>query len=176
MLVQCIVRKDIEQQSDHFPIATILQLQTAKQEAVPRRVWKKLDTRALAQALKESRVFEPDQNLRTKAELDSKVAQIHKAYQQAIDKAVPWAKPSQFAESFWTPECTEAVHYARQLRRTRPDSQEYREAVKHKRKVVRTAKTLSFRTKIHEATEDTKGIWRLAKWARTRGHILVPIP
>jgi len=89
---------------------------------------------------------------------------------------VPWAKPSQFAESFWTPECTEAVHYARQLRRTRPDSQEYREAVKHKRKVVRTAKTLSFRTKIHEATEDTKGIWRLAKWARTRGHIPAPIP
>ena len=38
MLVQCIVRKDIEQQSDHFPIATILQLQTAKQEVVPRRV------------------------------------------------------------------------------------------------------------------------------------------
>ena len=48
--------------------------------------------------------------------------------------------------------------------------------MKHKRKVVRTAKTLSFRTKIHEATEDTKGIWRLAKWARTRGHIPAPIP
>ena len=35
--------------------------------------------------------------------------------------------------------------------------------IQSKRKIVRTAKTLFFHTKIHEATEDTKGIWRLAK-------------
>ena len=115
------------------------------------------------QSLRDSRAFNTDQELRTKEDLDQKVAQIHAAYLQAIDIAVPWSTPSQFAEPFWTPECTEAVHYARQLRNTQPGSQEYRNAVQSKRKIVRTAKTLFFRTKIHEATEDTKGIWRLAK-------------
>src|SRR6266487_1374936 len=82
-----------------------------------------------------------------------------------------WSYPSQFAKPFWTPECTEAVHYARQLRNTQPGSQEYRNAVQSKHKIVQTTKTLFFCTKIHKATEDTKGIWRLAKWACTKGNI-----
>ena len=176
MVLKCIVQHDLDQHSDHYPIATMIQLQVAKQETTKRRAWKKLDTSILMQSLRDSGVFNPDQDLRTNEDLDRKVAQIHTAYLQAIDKSVPWTKPSKFANSFWTPECTEAVHYARQLRNTRPGSQEYKNAVQTKRKVVRTTKTLYFRSKIHEATEDAKGIWRLAKWARTKSHIPPPIP
>ena len=163
MTLKCIVQHDLDQHSNHYPIATTLQLQVAKQETTKRRAWKKLDSNKLIQSLRDSKVFNTNQELRTKEELDQKVVQIHTAYLQAIDIAVPWSHLSQFAEPFWTPECTEAVHYAQQLQNTQPGLQEYRNAVQSKRKIIQTTKTLFFHTKIHEATEDTKGIWRLAK-------------
>src|SRR6266487_4301601 len=171
-----VVQHDLDQHSDYYPIATTLQLQVAKQEITKQRAWKKLDSNKLIQSLRDSKVFNTNQKLRTKEDLDQKVAQMHTAYLQAIDIAVPWSYPSQFAEPFWTPECTEVVYYTQQLRNTQPGSQEYRNAVQSKRKIVRTAKTLFFCTKIHEATEDTKGIWRLAKWACTKGYMPTLVP
>ena len=88
MVLKCIVRHDLDQHSDHYPIATTIQLQVAKQGAAKRRVWKRLDTSILTQSLKDSGVFNPNQDLRTNEDLDRKVAQIHTAYLQAIDVLV----------------------------------------------------------------------------------------
>ncbi len=67
----------------------MIQLQVAKQETTKQRAWKKLDTSILMQSLRDSGVFNPDQDLHTNEDLDRKVAQIHTAYLQAIDKSVP---------------------------------------------------------------------------------------
>ena len=100
MVLKCIVQHDLDQHSDHYPIATMIQLQVAKQETTKQRAWKKLDTSILMQSLRDSGVFNPNQDLRTNKDLDRKVAQIHTAYLQAIDKSVPWTNPSKFANSF----------------------------------------------------------------------------
>ena len=88
-MLKCIVQYDLDQHSDYYPIATIIQLQVAKQETTKQRAWKKLDTSILMQSLRDSRVFNPDQDLCTNEDLNRKVAQIHIAYHQAIDKLVP---------------------------------------------------------------------------------------
>src|SRR6266487_360763 len=89
MTLKCIVQHDLDQHSDHYPIATTLQLQVAKQETTKRRAWKKLDSNKLIQSLRDSKAFNTNQELRTKEDLDQKVAQMHAAYLQAINIAVP---------------------------------------------------------------------------------------
>ena len=101
---------------------------------------------------------------------------IIKTYQEAIDKSVPWARPSEYARSWWSDECAEAIKRAGRSRREAPDTEEYRELVKEKKRVVRTAKTIHNRRMVHEASITNNGIWKLAKWARTAGHLPRPIP
>ena len=50
------------------------------------------------------------------------------------------------------------------------------ELVKEKKRVVRTAKSICNRQIIHEASTTANGIWKLAKWALTAGHLPRPVP
>src|SRR6266487_6106050 len=89
--LKCIVQHDLDQHSNYYLIATTLQLQVAKQETTKQRAWKKLDSNKLIQSLRDSKVFNTNQELRTKEDLDQKVAQMYAAYLQAIDIAVLWS-------------------------------------------------------------------------------------
>jgi hypothetical protein len=66
------------------------------------------------------------------------------------------------------------VRLERQARRDweRPgleqDWKEWQEAGKTKRKLITQAKRQRFREAIHEAAENGDGIWKLAKWGRTK--------
>lgn len=55
--------------------------------------------------------------LANKADIDTYVTRITTMLHQIEEKAVPWAKPSSKAQSFWTPKCGRLTKAARKLRR-----------------------------------------------------------
>ena len=176
-LVKCDLEQDLDHQSDHLPICTEFGLHVTYQKPVPRRAWKRLNEELLLQSLRSNPVFSTEviAELYTKEQIDQEVSRIHAAFLDAIDLSVPWSKPCQFSQGFWTQQCTETTLRARYLRRQAPNSDEYRAAIQAKKKTVQKAKIVHFRTQVQAATE-TSGIWRLAKWARTKSHLPPPIP
>ena len=94
--------------------------------------------------------------------------------QEIIERAVPWAKPSEKATPWWTLEIGQAVQFERQVRRDQErsgleqDWKKWQEAGRTKRKLIIQAKRQSFQEAIHEAAENGDGIWKLAKWGRTK--------
>jgi hypothetical protein len=94
--------------------------------------------------------------------------------QGLIERAVPWAKPSEKATPWWTLEIGQVVQFERQVRRDwersglEQDWKKWQEAGRTKRKLIIQAKRQSFREAIHEAVEKGDGIWKLAKWGRTK--------
>ena len=174
--IRCDIVRELDHHSDHLPIRTEFQLQVVHNEPAPRKAWEKLDEEQLLRVLSADPAFRTTVNLVTEEQIEHRVAQIHTALLKAIDQTVPWSKPCCFSQSFWTPQCTALTLRARQLRRQAPNSNEYRSAVQAKKRAIRTAKTAHFREQMHKATEKPNGIWKLAKWARTKSHLPPPLP
>ena len=103
-LVKCDLEQDLDHQSDHLPICTEFGLQVTYQKPVPRRAWKRLNEELLLQSLRSNPVFSTEviAELYTKEQIDQEVSRIHAAFLDAIDLSVPWSKPCQFSQGFWT--------------------------------------------------------------------------
>ena len=93
--------------------------------------------------------------------------------QRLVDLAVPWAKPSAFSVPWWSSEVAKAVRVDREARHRWLDSGLAEDwsarlaASRLKRTVIAKAQEKSFRQAIAKATEG-EGVWRLARWARTK--------
>src|ERR1700754_525225 len=96
-LIRCEPRQDLAQASDHLPIETTLILHTLRQVTVKRRCWKKLDKDKINLFLKDK---VPNTSLYTQPQVDTRVRELTEAIQEAIDHAVPWARPSPQAKDY----------------------------------------------------------------------------
>ena len=114
-LIKCDLEHNLDHQSDHLLIRTELQLQVTHQKSTPRRAWNRLNQDLLLQSLRLNPVFSTVTELYTKEQIDQQVSQIHTAFLEAIDYSVPWSKPCQYSQGFWTQQCTETTLCARQL-------------------------------------------------------------
>jgi hypothetical protein len=92
------------------------------------------------------------------------------------------SKPTSFSVSWWSSELTQLVRNARRARRwhTRCPCAEawrvYLEALGAKREAIMRAKAVHFKQAVADAARGgRRGIWLLAKWAKTRSH-LPPTP
>src|SRR6266852_3017504 len=91
---------------------------------------------------------------------------------QGIAASMPWAKPCEFSNPDFAPECREAVYNTRRLRKIHKATQEpadwerYSEARNHKKHTVARALRQGHRQRVAEATEDPRGLWKIHKWAR----------
>jgi len=147
----CQVNLSIDQNSDHLPITLRIQLQTVDQPLRPKRAWAKTNQAVFIRTLQDSQVFR-NRNLQltTQQSVDLLVDQIHDAFQQATEAAVPWKRPSTYSKSFWTQECSQVVRKARRLREqlhnhfTDVTEEEYKTAVHQKKQTIRKAKQRSF--------------------------------
>jgi hypothetical protein len=90
--------------------------------------------------------------LTTRVQVDEVVGDLHKALQTAIEKAVPWRRPSTKSQAWWTKECSTTVAQARLLRRTGIE-EEYAIAKAAKRTTIQWAKVVYFRVVIHKASQ-----------------------
>jgi hypothetical protein len=92
------------------------------------------------------------------------------------------SKPAPFSVTWWSSELTQLVRNVRRARRwhkRRPCTEAWRvylEAAHVKREVIKKAKAAHFKQAVADAARTSKGIWPLAKWAKTRSHLpLTPL-
>ena len=171
-LIKCVTRPDIAQSSDHIPIETSLDLQTQLFETDRKRCWKRLDTGKLLERLRQASL--PDLELTSRAQIDTYICALTQAFTNGIEASVPWQRGSQYARSYWSTECAEAVRETRRkyydmLREATQESEEiHRHARSRKVATIRRAKQKEFREHIANATSTPQGVYRLAKWARLK--------
>jgi hypothetical protein len=169
-IIKCHKRDDLEQQSDHYPIHTQLQLLTLPATPRKSRAWDKMDIALLRaniqKELRENQFGELD----TKPRIDIAIEELHAILQRAIEAAVPWRKPTKWSKAWWTDGCRQAVVQAR-VARVYSSQSEYAQAKSTKKAIIHRAKAAYFRREIHEASRSNEKIWRLAKWARNKSHL-----
>lgn len=177
--IRCGTDPTLAQSSDHRPITTHLSFQV-EHDNTRRRAWKRIDTTRFYQALE--RESPAIRNLLDETAIDCSTLEIIRAIQAAIEESVPWEAPSVYATPGWTTECSEAIRQTKRAQRTwqrtrdQADWIEYRRQAARKSKVIRNAKRDEFRTKVRDITKQPQGLWRLAKWARTKSGLPPELP
>jgi len=166
--------------SDHLPIETTIQItQTIASVALPMRNFKKANVEAVLDGAKWLRVPEL---LANSQDIDSYIDYLVWFIQDLISKTVPHNKPSRQAQPWWTQEVSEAIAKERRARRhwtqtrTQDTWEELIEASRAKRQQIASAKQAYWRASVHKAATSTEGIWKLAKWARTKSHLPPELP
>ena len=176
------IRPKLQYGSDYLPVYTELDLSIEEPEATPRRAWKTAvpkDIERGAQVLASALPLIP---LLTIIEVDCYLAKLQQGLAEVVEETVPWAKPAKRAKSFWNADCKEATKEAAQKTRhyqndrSHTTERERSMAIKKRNKIIAKAKSLYFRNGVHKAAESTKGIWRLAKWARNDSMRQRPLP
>ena len=171
-LVKSEVDKELDHDSDHFPISTILNLSAKKQDKEPKRNWKRLDEKKLCEALRQT--LPQLQRPKTKTALDQYTTMIVDAIDKAVEKVLSRTRPSPKAREGWNDECTWVLAESKRLRRahcrdhTEDSWEAYRAARNRKTRTIRKALQTAHREKVAAASDSLEALWRVAKWARGR--------
>ena len=91
-LTGCKIKKNLYHRSDHYPIATYLDLSPNIEPEIKKHAWKSADLAEILQSAKEQRFNLPI--LASEADINMYMAQITITLHQIEEKTVPWAKPS----------------------------------------------------------------------------------
>lgn len=171
-LIRCVPRGDLDQDSDHIPLETILAIPT-RERAIPEKWnWEVTNHERLYQVLARNL---PDLTmLNTEQDIDHATKAIVSAILMAIKESTPKSRVSPRSIPGWTKECKEAQQLARRLRRRyqrerTPEAWEaYRQARHHKARIIRKTLKNYHRRKVKEATSSIETLWKIARWARNR--------
>ncbi len=165
--------------SDHYPIETSFSFSPHVSLHVPKPLWRKADKAALS--LKARKLDLLPRNYENCKDIDAGVDSLVRWIKEAVAQHVPLTKPASFSVSWWSSELTQLVRNPRRARRwhtRRPWAEawrDYLEALIAKGEAIRKAKAAHFKQAVAEAARGRRGIWPLAKWAKTRSH-LPPTP
>jgi hypothetical protein len=105
-VVKCGVDDEMDHNSDHLPITTILDLRTIQRKQVKTRDWSSIDQKELRAKL--ARELPTLRCPKSRHALDRYVGEVTKAIQSAIEHAIPLQRRSSRARAGWTSECKEA--------------------------------------------------------------------
>lgn len=165
---------DVQHDSDHWPIRTCLDVATKANEPPKRRNWKATDYKIMLEFLEKHLVVR-DLSLATHRRIKLEMGTFLAVVRRAIEESTPWARPSQWSNSDFGPECREMVKTVRALRRRYTQTHDpddwiyYTIARNEKKRLVGKALKIGHRRRVQKATEaGPRGMWRLAKWARSR--------
>ncbi|KAJ6437601.1 zinc knuckle [Purpureocillium lavendulum] len=151
-LTKCGIDEDINHDSDHLPIVTSLDITTTQLQPKSRLKWKAIDKAAFSKTLRQQ--LPSIRRPRTKAALNSYVAEITTALMAAIEAGVPQSILTPRSKAAATTQWKAGKHTARQGIERRDSS------------AKRYDKT--HREKVEQAAESPELLWRIAKWARNR--------
>lgn len=164
----------VQHDSDHWPIRTRIDINTPIKEPPQRRNWNATDIGKLTKSLERDLVV-PDLGNASKSHIELTTVAFTSAIRHAVEQSVPWASPSEWSNPDFTPECKEAVRTCRRLRRLHSNTHNpwvwraYLRARNKKKRLVSKSLRLGHRRRVQQATEKGPlGLWRLAKWARSR--------
>src|SRR6266480_335715 len=171
-LINCDRSDDLDTNSDHYPIRTEILTTALQKEDNKRRQWKKADWPSIRAHIK--KIAKECPNPETPQEIDQNIRTITNAIQEAVNKHTPWAKPSTRANPAWTQEVETLIQEARKARREAADHNpwnimRYKQLTNTKKRALRRGKSLAWRKFITETTQK-KGLWHMAKWAKTKAN------
>ena len=173
-VIKCQVDRELDHDSDHLPIVTVMDMSVKLLETVPKREWKHVDQQAYQKVLRKA--LPPLRRPANKTALDAYVREIVEAIQKTIDRTVPQKHPSERSREGWTEECKMVLAEAKRLKRIHNQSQtveswdEYRSARNKKARVIRKALRNAHRDRVEQAAKSPEALWRLANWARARSN------
>ena len=111
--------------------------------------------------------------------MDTKIKALTNTIKDQIERHVPWKRPTKYSTPEWSTECNQAIYEAREAEHlyhshpTAENQQAYCEAKRVKKRLKRARKSMAWRKGITKAIVEG-GMWKLAKWARTKGLIKPP--
>ncbi|RAO74375.1 uncharacterized protein BHQ10_010387 [Talaromyces amestolkiae] len=165
---------NVQHDSDHWPIRTQLDIQTPVHIPLERRNWAATDIKKLHKIL-ERELTSPILTNASIPCIELATKTLIQTVQYAIEQSIPLANPSEWSNPDFTPECNEAIRTCRRLRRQVSNTHNpwiwraYLRARNQKKRVVSKALRQGHRRRVQEVTErGPMGMWRLAKWARSR--------
>ena len=172
-IVSSGIETNLDHDSDHLPITTILNLVTSQTEKKRTRRWKTTEAEKFKTALKSKL---PELHLpRTKTALDKYTTEVVDAIWKAAAEATPETITCPKSREGWDAKCTRTLHETKRLKRqhikynTEETWEAYRTARNNKVRVIRKALQQTHRRRVEQAAESPDSLWRLAKWARNRG-------
>ncbi|KAI6789402.1 hypothetical protein KC331_g213 [Hortaea werneckii] len=171
-LIKSEVDEELDHDSDHFPITTMLNLSAKKLDKKPKRNWKRLDDKKLCEALRQT--LPQRQRPRTKTALDQYTTMIAEAIDKAVEEVLPRTRLSPKAREGWNDECTRVLAESKRLRRahckdhTEESWEAYRAARNRKARIIRKALQTAHREKVAAASDSLEALWKVAKWAKGR--------
>ena len=163
--------EELDHDSDHLPITTLLSVSTNGLPERKRRVWHQIQEKGLVEAVRENLRNGP---LGCTAAIDEQTNQIVQAINTAIIQNCPESRVCPKSVPGWTPEIKDAQMQARRLRRkhqevgTEQAWEEYRTARNLKGRLIKKLLRKNHRERVQEATGSPQGLWKLAKWAKNR--------
>lgn len=177
-LVRCAPREDLHCGSNHLPVYTELNWGWEHQAARPRRAWKKLENKNVAERvqiegnrLKESLGLP---SLDSAEAIDDYLAAFQRGLQRVVEATIPWSRPSAWSKTFWNTRCTEACEEAALADkvywscRNMANKERKRKARNNKVAVIKRERNLYFRQAVDRASKDPKGIYGLATYGREK--------
>ncbi|KAJ5151525.1 uncharacterized protein N7482_010777 [Penicillium canariense] len=115
-LTTCEIANDVDSQSDHLPIRTVLDITTPQFTQPRRRNWEATDDEKLKQYLEQH--LPPPPNTLTRPEtIELACSALMRVVDAAVEFSTPWADPSSWSNPGFDEECREAIKEARRLRR-----------------------------------------------------------
>ena len=175
-VVHCMIDRDLDCDSDHLPIALVLDWRW--QPAVPtrKRLWARTNLSILRQTV-EGRLETSDSiELRSEESIDDAVSWIINALGAGIEASTPWSNPSPRSIAGFDQECKDICADVQRLRRrwqrTRQedDYEAYRKARNRKGRHIQKVLRDTHRQRVEEASASQSGLWNLVKWAKNRSN------
>ena len=180
-LLTCSVREDLDHGSDHWPVGIEIAITPPTTQHTPRRNWKGMDKDGVSAGAKALQVNTAVLNTVDQIKHFSDYLQFF--IQELVENTVPWSTPSSHKGApWWTKEIHDLVQEERRARRKWQQTRDPQEAERcrsagmEKRQLIKQSRTKAFREAIHEASGTQDGVWKLAKWARTKGHLPPELP
>lgn len=175
-IIHCQTSQQINHDSDHFPIHTIIDVRAQLTKPKQTYIWKNTNPKTFHEALRKEllHINKPTST----AEIDAAIIQILQAYNKAAEAGTPKSNPSIYAKYWWTDKCAQARTNTNRLRRSyqqHPSEEswkEYQQARNMKGRIIAKELRRCHREQIETTSADPKGIWKLAKWARTRNMVM----
>ena len=165
-LKSCQTIRALDYQSDHKPIATVVDIALPQREKAQRWNFKKTEGRLFTRHLQKH--IPPTAPIHTADALDHTVDQLTQALQLAVQASTPVHKPCSRSIPGFTEECRDAIDACklaqRQWKRYKDaDSlQQYKDAKANRKKVIACANREAHRDRVSQV-DNEKDLWNLVK-------------
>ncbi|RFU25059.1 hypothetical protein B7463_g11279, partial [Scytalidium lignicola] len=167
----CRVDRRLDHASDHYPVATKINIEPNPPPAAYKKAFKQLDAKLLATVVREQ--LPVIQDLISPAEIDSAVAGTIKALNKGIEEAVPEVKITRFSRPGFTNDVKDAIKSLKNANRrkhrypTEENFKAFQEARAKRDKAIFKCNRQLHRDRVSNV-RDEAGLWRLAKWVKNR--------